>query len=262
MLLRIIAVGTVFFVLLKTVGLWLQWDQTMFGLSTLQPLITQYASLAMSHITSSFGSGFIMTTLVVCAVLLGRKGVHKELHSLILPAMSVGCGIYGLFSFFNNFDVHFEPQLPMYSFVNFKSSTLGMMLSYYFVETVMTFMMIVALMTIANYLLQRYKSEWLSLAVFCLGGFAACGSWGGYNVWWHFTLAVLLWGAVWYLLCRYLYAKNIEILFITIITMQALRFVPSVWYGAYQGILLDVCVSTLVMMLVAIWIADRLQKQN
>lgn len=263
MLLRIIALGTAFFAILKTIGLWLRWDQTMFNLNTLQPLLTQYGSLAMSHITSSFGSGFVMTALIVFAVLLGRKGVRKELPSLILPAMSIGCGMHGLFTFFNTiFDMRFEPQLPMYNLVNFKSSTLGIIVSYYFAEVVITFITIVGLMTIADFLVQRYKLEWLYFAVFCLGGFAICGSGGDQSTWWSFIIAVILWAVVWYLLCRYLYTKNIEILFITLITMQALRLVPSVWYGTYHGILLDVCVGTLIIMIIAVWTVNRLQKEK
>ena len=148
----------------------------------------------------------------------------------------------------------------MYNFVNFKYPILAIVSNHFIAETISTFMFIVVTMVIANYVFQLYKSELVRFIIFCLAGFAAWGASGACDALLHCMAGGLLWGAVWYVLSRYVYAKNIELLFITIITIHLLRFVPSAWYGSYPGVETDLCISAVVMLVSSIWVSQRLQK--
>lgn len=231
-----------------------EWDVMLFSLSSAQPIFHQIQRWLMMHTVSAIGQSLIGASLLVLALWSAKKGLIIQLRSLIIPACALACGIVGIFSVVTIMEPVLHAQAPLYCFVSSKNSLFSMLV-YILCGVVGQFLCIVATWMIAR----CYKSVAIQLALFSVAGICLWGINGGWEVMWACILLGITWGCVWYVLCCYFYAKNIEILLITLTVTQCLHLVPSAWYHAYPMIMFDVMVSAIILIPVSIWACKKLQ---
>lgn len=251
-----------FFVGLKFVGLVNRSGQTLFHLNTMAPFYNQMSTILMSETLSTVASIFLLLILLVGAFVTLRRGLAKEFITSVGLSVVIGCLITGVFALLSNFGHTYFAQIPLYDFLNFDYPALGIILNHFVVELVYGAIFIISVWIISRFCFERFGSELVSLLVFIISGICLIGSVCGVDDRWSWLLAGVAWGLIWYLIYRFILVKNGEMLIVILLTVQCLNLIPSVWYGAYPTILIDACVSSLVMVWLSIWVCKRLQTEG
>lgn len=241
-------------IIIKTMSFINDWDVMRFGLNSAQPVVHQVQRWIMMHIISAIGQALIVAMLFVFVIWSGRKGLIEQLKSLVLPACALAFGFFGLFAMTSMLEPKLQAYVPLYGFVNGKSSFFAM-LTHSFGAIVWEFLFIVAMWTLAH----RYKSIVLQLIIFVLAGICFWTLFSNCNVIWVGIVFGIAWSFVWYLLYYYFYEKNVELLLVTLATIQCLNLIPSVWAHAYPTIMFDAILCMIILMSVAILSCRKLQ---
>lgn len=247
-----IVVGVIFIVKLMTIVN--NWDIMQFGLSSAQPVFHQIQRWLIMCVISGIGQALIVGILFIAAIWSGKKGLVEQLTSLVVPACALAVGVYGLFSMVLTIEPKLQASVPLYSFINNKSSFFSMLV-YSSEAALWEFLFIVAIWTLAY----RYKSIVLQLGTFMIAGICFWSLFYGCNVMWLCILFGIIWGCVWYVLYYYFYEKNVELLLITLAVIKILELLPSVWVHAYPGIIFDAVLCITILMGTVFFTCKKLQ---
>jgi len=249
-------IGIVIFIL-RALSIINRWDQVLFVLNTAQPFWNQVSSILMSSFVTLVAGSIMLSLFLVSALWMSKRGVAKEFASTIVTGICAGLGYVGLWSFLNRIEPLFQARSPKYELLNYKSSILGMLEKYFFIEPIWSFIGMTAILVVARHLHQKYQYEYVGLGLFICMVTISSGATGSGVIWFTLLLGAVL-GFVWYLLFRYLFSYNIELLLITVTTIQVLRIIPSALYGAYPLIMMDISIVAVIAMLIMIFTYKKL----
>ena len=254
---KVAVVGVVLF-LLKIISFFNVWNSILFILNTSAPLINQMSSIVVSSLLFMVAGSMFVATLLVYVLYNSKQGVYKQVGSSIVTGIAAGCLLLGIWSFIFTIQPLFMAHAPEYDFVKYKSSMLAMLLQASVTNMIWLWIGVAAVMYVAQYIKLLYKKEWLVIGLFALSGIVSAGT--------SITSTIPFWlllgavsGTLWYVLCRYIYQYNVELLFFTVATVELLRLLPSAWYKAYPFMLIDIVVVAVITLSVAGYFYKRLQ---
>ena len=254
---KVAVVGIALF-LLKIISFFNVWNSILFMLSTAAPLINQMSSIVVSSLLFMVAGTMFVATLLVYVLYNSKQGVYKQVGSSIVTGIAAGCLLLGIWSFIFTIQPLFMAHAPEYDFVKYKSSMLAMLLQVSVTNMIWLWIGVAAVMYVAQYIKLLYKKEWLVIGLFALSGIVSAGT--------SITTTIPFWlllgavsGTLWYVLCRYIYQYNVELLFFTVATVELLRLLPSAWYKAYPFMLIDIVVVAVITLSIAGYFYKRLQ---
>ena len=230
------------FIIFKFLILANVYSRIIFYSSTSEPIVYQIVNVITSAFVKYVCFGACFSVLLWWIWLLSRhSNVKYKLFRylrLLITGIALGTGMYGAMKLFS----YMEPQLmargPAYSSMN--SVIAGFdIFSFLMLDVLALFIVVASFFYLFERVCTYFKlTSWMwQICLFCGMGIISseCFQLTAFWVW---LLSGIIVGMLWYVLYRYFFSQDIDLLLVSIATMNILGLSKSIVYGAYPDIML------------------------
>ncbi len=226
---------TLIYFLIKVLSLLNGWNQILAFLNTAEPWLNQVISIVSSYALYFIAIGFMYLFVNIIFIRSGTKSICNRYLSWALLLVLVGMSLESFSSWFKQFMVMHSALDYEFQFINFKVPVYGMLVAYFLQNVLFMSLRFMSFSIIAQWLLKSGKG-FLQIPFFMVLGIILSDVASLSNIPLWFISGIII-GFVYYLVNKYIIARDMESAFLLSFGMTVMKILPSVWCQVYVGII-------------------------